>query len=332
MAKTDKSISFIFPHNDIKFSYWADALKKQNVTSAVKSFYRLSFFSFLLSLDPCGKVVIYRYLNCKTKAEALIKLIFDLLITLICSFRGIRIAWILHNIDSETHDCAPKITGWRRGLVEKASHAIFVTDALLIDHAKKFLPQSKHKIDYISFGPYDKTGRYHENKKEISNIIGWVREKKANGHYIGVSVTSPAAKNNQHLTIQWLLDNTDVAIVAVGDIGNLDENERLFYIKENFQVSKLFWDEFDFVIKGTSDLSVLLSCYMTANLGLPIVTYENNFFADFVAHYGLGICVGEKSNNTFVVPKVDRDKYASFLKDKNWDKAATRMIDAIEAC
>ena len=321
---------YIFPKSDFKYQMWSAALKKYKVKTSSRNYYRFSFIWFLFFKSTSKDVVFFRYLNSQRKIEIVLKLLFEILITQICRLRAIRVAWIVHNVDAESHDAWLVVTKCRRRLIARSALKIFVTDKLLITHAKFHLPSVCEKLDYICFGPYEETGRYGESSEHIiPNAEDWLAAQKRAGRVIGASVTSPAVKNNQAQIIETLLADEQVAIFAMGDIGNLAPNERLFYCKKNTQVGDNFWSNFDFTVKGSQDKSVLISGYLSARLNIPMVTKADTFFSYFIEYYNLGVNVPKVTEGIFKLNLTASIEGKAFLGTNNWDVAAKRMYDAL---
>ena len=118
-----------------------------------------------------------------------------------------------------------------------------------------------------------------------------------------------------------------VALVCIGDIGFL-RGQTAVYSTENMDVPTSFLYNFDFLIKGSNDLSVLMTGYAAASAHLPVVTTNTGFFSHFVTGYNLGF-VFSCSGDSFHESLRRNFDFDDFLLRHNWEVAAQRLISAL---
>ncbi len=324
----------LFQKNDSKFRALQLALSKLGVSSSAVSGSPIKAPIILIKLIFKRKkpnVYVFRYLNdYSSLLKSFMRLVGEISLVLICKLFKIRIWWLCHNIDNETHSYYKKLTSFRRYLIKKNSELIFTTHHLLIPHAEIIL--RKKNIHHITLGYLNET--VYDNLLEDNiiekKLISWIEERTGiNARFIFV-VGSVADKVLHFKYINSLVDllnqndnnNTWYAIV-VGE--KVQQHNMIFNIPSKYLLSKNIIKKYiDFYYRVISDLSISYTLFEASILEKPILTEKIGFLPNIIEYYKLGFIIDRNNIQPFL-DEINSDKkmdYNSFLKNNNWEISA----------
>jgi len=358
LKSEDDQKLIIFPNNDFKYRAWARELNRLGYeTTANNRSYPFIVFEVIKQILKGKKIkaFVFRYLNDR---RSIIKTIFntiaDITVIFLCKIMQTKIIWIAHNVDKESLTYYKNISSFRRRLCKHFANKIMVTDPLLINYAiDAGFPEEK--IDWISFGKPSKKKMDKKNQLLMQQILEFKKKLKKqsgkNNIIMGLCVSSVLPKFYHFLYAQDLVrnilsDDFCVGLILIGKVpddkmfegikNQLKENERIFYIEENFPVNEEeLASEFDFFYRSVNDLSVSYSVYTAAKLGKPILTNNIGFLPKMVEIYGLGAIIPPPENraNNWIsgfIKSWKCDAAEQFLAKRSWEMGAKRLVAAIK--
>jgi len=314
------------------------------------------FFPRLLQLLPglVGRrrvdVFVFRYLNdSRCALKSLLLVVREALTIFICRLSGVRVIWLLHNIDRETVCYYPRLTRLRRTLVHVASERILVTDPNLVEVAARHGIRAG-KLDWICFGapfrePPDTVNQ--TLKQHIAAFRSALHNAGAKQVLLGLCVSAPAVKKTHFLDAVTVVGRTGrspgatVALVMIGTFPQDPEFDRarqeilaspyIMLIEEAIAVNEYYIaDEIDFFYRSMNDQSVAYTSYVASALEKPLFTQARGALAMMVERERLGFVIPRDESDVpgFIAgsmqrwqPRGGRD----FLATRNWETGADRL-------
>lgn len=347
---------FVFQKGDGKFRNWAKALEDHNIEAVAVSGSPILSPLFVAAQLFRGKRVstyVFRYLNdYRSLTKTLLRFGAEVLTVAIARIAGGRVLWILHNVNSESVCFHPRLGRMRRWIVGASSHAVLVTDPIILERARSVLPGHK-RITWTCFGEPD-VQPANEDTQRVEAAMRELRIRLKNCHpdkrvYIGICVSAPSAKCSHLLRACSFVDRYSfgsvvVGIVVVCDIRQLadeqfrraaeqmQEHDHIVLIDEHLVVrERHLVGEIDFFYRAINDISVSYTIYVAAAVQKPILSEAGSFMADFVALYRLGgvaeawSLTGENWLES-TLTAWDPAAAAKFLEERSWDIAARQLV------
>lgn len=350
-----KNIKVFSMRNDDKSNFLDIYSNKYGVEILGSYFKRdgLFFVFFIIELLRFNKpkAVIFRYLNDHYSILRTVFLAVNIVLTtIICRFFAIKIIWVLHNVDRETHENYPKITKFLRVLLGNMSAKIFVTDPLLLSFASNKYPMWRDKFDFITFGIRDDKFNL-KTDDELLTVLKELAQYREAGGYILFCPTAGGDKYNHLTKTPDLMEKARklglcYKVVIVGNIkAYLEKNKKLAkeLIKDNDVIvidryMKYDADEvsgyIDFYWRSLSDQSVSFTLYEAASVEKPIITLEGGFMSSAVKHYKMGVVLSRDLNNLMdqhvFLLNWEKENASNFLASHSWDIAARKLCNVIK--
>lgn len=275
---------------------------------------------------------------------------------LVARMAGIKLLWLLHNVDRETIQPYGVLTQSLRRLLGSLSSVILVTDPLLVDTARKHLPGSVHsKIDYITYGQrrasldrllYDVQD---DETDLLTELIARIRQQEPHA-LIGFCPTS-AGEKFTHLTHSATLARVGdtigvkIHIIVVGPIDQYLRMNRALALELSSCANihlisrRLNYDPsrvgpcLDFYWRSLSDQSVSYTLYEAASVRVPVLTMDCGFMATAVPFYRLGACLQlDFSNASQALTEIrywDPCGADEFLRTHSWSIAASKLAESV---
>jgi hypothetical protein len=344
---------------DVKSKLWSEAANRMGIGSldSVKGSPMKLLPKYLISLLKANRydAICFRYLNdypsfLRTTVRALVELVT----ILVARSFGTKIIWICHNVDKDSETYYPLINRLRRKWLVYFAKNVFVTDKLLIKHARRFLSIDEKKIKSTCFGEICCSGFSSETEACISQISNWVAEKrvKMDEIKIGLWIGSSKDKVIEGLNdISMLMcglferegEQDNIAIVIVGEGWKLFKRYNydlavvmeslgsVFIVDEQLNLPTSLWSKyFDFVVKSLDDYSVSFTHYNAISNRLPIVTFNKGFGSEFVHGYNVGVLLDsydiQSEELKFRIANGSFN-FESFLRLNSWDSGASSLFD-----
>ncbi len=339
---------FIIQKDDIKSKEWKDAAKKLGITILPQAGSPVRAPALLLKAmlrfsKPSGYIV--RYLNdYPSLSKTLLRVVSELSLVVLCVVFRVRIFWICHNVDQETASNYPSLSAFRRWMFSSLAEKMFVTDRLLVHHAKCQFPNHSHKIEEISFGECRSSGVVDDYKemRAISFIERKVKEARSEGGKAIVLFCAGAPDNGKYLHFDYMEQLLEegktegyriIAIVA-GDFRQslrgrvlskkFSKNRDICIFDSFTQFSSQFIDRYvDFYWRGYDDWSVPFSVYEAATFGKPTLALNSGFLPEMVTSYGIGKVVAPSFDDLGIaldglLSEESKTTYEDFLLDHQW--------------
>lgn len=343
--------------NDFKTMQIGKELKKRGIklipigSSPIKL--PLYIIMYLLKYGR-PSAVIYRYLNdYPSFVKTIIRTLSEIVGVIITFALNIKMVWICHNVDRESHMYYPVLTSFRRWIFKYFSKKILVTDPLLVKYAKRHFPKQKSKIDNITFGTYlgvNKSSSAQKVVETIKEFVHFHNGEKTNDLY-GFVAGNINWKTSQFAKVPEMIDEAEkrgynLKFIVIGPIGSfLTKNDKKLYLKLKEDSRILFLDGYheldldqisiyvDFYWRVYLDLSTPATIYESAYYKKPIVTQKKGFLGEAVSTYSLGYVVNSNYTNLpsilNEIPKWNPIGAETFLKTHNWEKAAIKIYEII---
>lgn len=289
---------------------------------------------------------VFRYLSdYPGLAKTLARTFSEVVTAFVAYCSGIRILWIMHNLDRESAQNWPAISRLRRGIVGKLAHACFVTDPLMVEQARALYPDYQWRS--LSFGVEADRGRRdptmevvvaaaHKLRDDLARRLG-----KNKTIYIGLCFTSMSEKCVHLFRYRELLalgGSSDflLGLVFVGDFSGAGEKWRRIAEEISGYEGAMVIDEscsfdeanisphFDFFYRSLIDISMPYSVYRAAACGLPIITHPVGFCGEIVKEYGVGYVVSgdDDTGAGEFLKNWNKEAWSDFLSRRSWEKAA----------
>lgn len=358
--KANKTKRILFHGDDFKSRIWGEELKKRFNYEVVERESQ-SLFSHLKIIllgffnNRRIHVFLFRYLNdCASLYESSLHLIRDILIVALCKILQVKIFWILHNIDRETQQYHPILTGIKRKIIYLASKKVFVTDPNLVEVATEYGIE-KEKIDWICFGKPPREAPDQKNIDLKKKIIAF--KKQLQNHvnstvYLGLCVSRPARKKLHYLKapaivgMSKIINQGCVGLIMIGKFPegrNFDRAKRkaekspyILLIEDSFPVNEpLISNEIDFFYRSLNDQSVAYTLYVATDVKKPVITHREGALPILIEKEQLGFTIDE--NEEDVPDSIIRSIHSwkkegaeKFLKIRSWKVAAERLNKAVE--
>lgn len=300
--------------------------------------------------------IIFRYFNSYSSlTRDCIRVASELIIATVAKAFGVEVLWICHNVDTETVVKNRALTKFQRYAIAGLADRIFVTDPLLVYHAKKFLgTRNARKLDWITFGrPFkDKaTPAAFRNKiKDFHARVTGRSNARGRRSFVGLLAGDSGRKMLHHTYAERLLDSAhlagyDVYLIIVGPIFNratteqcdifarLRERDDVLIFPEYVAINEQdISDLFDFFWRGYDDYSVAYSIYVAASLGKPVLAVRRGFVGQAVDQYQLGSTVAPDMHDLKSAIKSlevwDQTNAADFLRTHSWKIGADRLMQS----
>lgn len=280
-------------------------------------------------------IVVFRYLNDrKSLFRTLMNAITEFVIITICKLLGIRVHWIMHNVDKESVVFFKRLNNFRRRIMLRFANKIFVMDSLLVKHAVA-AGAKQSKLDWLSFGLLP-TSHYSGSKVDLRPVVREFKSKLGQGGKevkFGICVSSSMTKFHHFLLVNRFIsranDHADDFVTGLLLVGQfpkgsafdqarlqVEQNPYILHVDQNFIVNFDEIDsEIDFFYRAVNDLSVSYSVFDAAKSGKPLFTHNCGFLPELVGEYHLG----------FLIPD-DEEDLSTWLKDRlaTWDSSPGR--------
>ncbi|MFP3323546.1 hypothetical protein R0K05_10570 [Planococcus sp. SIMBA_160] len=343
---------------DIKSSKIAEKLINHNIlVIQLPNNPLLNLFKILYCIATLGKpeAIIYRYLNDFDNIfKNIIKILVEKLEYWVATLLKIKIFWICHNLDRETHIYNPKINKIRRITRIKYSNKIFVTDPELVNFAPDFLNVDNKKIDSITFGEMENSEKNNSESTEHieinKKVIEYVkREQKENKEKVYFTICA-GRSNHKTLHYERLHDlinegerkNIIIRAIVIGPVKDyykeinqevynfIESDDRVLYIDgfHNFDENE-FAHLIDFYWRVYKDFSIPGTLYKAVFLKKPIITMNFGILNNIILNNKIGFVIeNDFSNIEKVFRKVNRipdENFELFSLSHNWNVAAEKL-------
>lgn len=348
----------LFSIEDFKTQFWGRELSKYNCEIVHNGKKIYSPIIIIISGFFQGRKIhgfVFRYLNDNESLyESTLFFLRDFLTIFVCKILGVKIIWLMHNIDEETHHNHPILSRIRRKMVGLASNKIFVTDPNLVEVAERYGIKKK-KLDWTCFGEI-KRGELNQKNVELKEKIVCFKEllmRLGNSNIIiGLCVSEPAKKKNHYLRADSIIgkcEEDDDYCVGLVMIGNYPEGREfesakermtttpyILLIEESFSVNEEFISEqIDFFYRGLTDQSVAYTLYVAAGLGKPMIVQNTGALPLIVDRENLGYVIDDKETGTpdkivSYIQSWNPDYTQPFLKERSWEIGAKKLLQAIQ--
>lgn len=347
----------IVQKNDNKSFKWAKAAKESGIELLPQPGSPIKAPLFLLQTAlrrgvPAGYVV--RYLNdYGSLAKTLLRLFSEMILVALCTVLRIKLFWICHNVDKESSAYYSCISNFRRWMFATVSKRIFVTDPLLVPHAKEYFPAHAHKIEGICFGGIRPDCRADQDRR--NQAIAFIDKKKQEAAaedkkpLVLFCAGSPSNKKYLHFDYMEALlaagQKSGYRIIAIvaGEFVASERGRRLLQrfrshpdvcVYETFtRFSPDFIHKYvDFYWRGYDDWSVPFTVYEAATLGKPILALDSGFLPELVRVCKLGcvISVSDLEVGSFpgFLSSVSSGSFEEFLANREWGVLSRKLQGA----
>jgi glycosyltransferase involved in cell wall biosynthesis len=309
--------------------------------------------------------VLFRYLNDIPDLRAtLVKAALEVGLVMLSFLSRSRVYWICHNIDRETDVHHPRITAFRRWVVGTAANTIFVTDPLLLPHARRLLPKSwSRKLSWICFGSYESWGKLEpwgdatepEVRARVEAFVARIRQKAdavGKSALIGLCLGRPGRKYLHYDYAARLLQSASLtrfhlALIVAVDMKKASEPEQRRRIKAlRNEANVLLFERpvgfheaemahvYDFVWRSCADWSTPVTAYGAASAGKPLLSIHAGFLPELVREYELGAVVAEDMSDIDAalnaIADWEPDGSHRFLAERGWKTAAARLTSRLD--
>ena len=351
--------------DDIKSKNWGSSCAEIGVNLvAVPGSSAWMPIQLLISCFRLGRpsAVVYRYLNDYPSffRSFFLKLVSELITVTICFLLKIRIIWFCHNVDAETTQNFPILTGFRRAMFAKFSANIFVMDSLLLRKAYEVFPMYKNKINYLCFGiDTSVEKKISVNKTFEERALMFIENAHANSDHnklkIGFCPGTANAKSNKCIHFDLVKDlilegekaGIDIRMIVVGPISEylkcnapsvlefINNDSRVLFVDDYIHYDNQIISKYiNFYWRAYSDWSVGYTMYESCLVEKPILTFNAGFLGLAIPEYNLGAAISSDfSNIKKAFFKIDNWSYEfakNFLEEHTWDIAANRLVCAIK--
>lgn len=349
----------IIQKDDDKSLRWAHAAKGTGLELLPQTGTPINAPLFLLKTTfrrgvPAGYVV--RYLNdYPLLAKTLLRLVAEIALVLLCGLLRVSLFWICHNVDKESSAHHPRISRLRRQMFANRAQRVFVTDPLLVPHAKRHFPAHAQKITAITFGRVDPSGEFDHEEEQIA--VDFLTEKLAEAKAVGLSPVvllctgAPAEKSLHFDYLEALLIAAQqcgyraICIVA-GEfsesargralVGRYRTNCNIYIFPHFTRFTPEFIAQYvDFYWRGYDDWSVPFTIYEAATFRKPVLALEAGFLPELVKTYGLGITTTpsfERIRSAFQDMRAlaSTNPFDDFLDDHDWSTLSRKLNEVLD--
>lgn len=278
----------------------------------------------------------------------------DFLIIIVCKILGVRILWLMHNIDEETHHNFPLLSRLRRKLVYNASEKVLVTDPHLVEiaHQHGF---KKNKLDWICFGAPAMNGPDQRNEELKKEIQAFRKSLYNNGNskvYLGLCVSDSLKKKAHYLYADLIVGKSEEhydSVVGLVIIGKYPEGREfelarvkamaspyILVIDESFPVNEPFIaDQIDFFYRSLTDQSIAYTVYVAASIEKPMITHNTGALPLIVDREQLGYIIQDNEGDipgTIVqaITSWHSGTAKQFLANRSWNIGAKKLMNAVK--
>ncbi|MGM0858918.1 MAG: hypothetical protein ACQEW0_17890 [Pseudomonadota bacterium] len=354
---TEKKI--IIQKDDLKSFKWAELAKVSGIKFLPQPGSPIKAPFFLIKEAACRGVpsgYVVRYLNdYPALLKTLLRLISEIFLVALCTLFNIKVFWICHNVDKESSTHYPRISKLRRWMFSLIAKRIFVTDPLLIPHAKKYFPVHAHKIDSISFGRLDLSyeADYYKEKAAIEFLEKKQIEAKSEGMEPLVLFCAGSPGNNKYLHFDHMENliaagrraGYQIIAVVAGDflksirgsilLEGYKKNPAIFAFESFTQFSPAFICQYvDFYWRGYDDYSVPFTIYESSTLKKPVLSLQSGFLPEMIEAYHLGEVITYPFDDIGIVldklkKSVSGYLYDSFLNEHEWLSLSLKLKETL---
>lgn len=304
-------------------------------------------------LNSSEVTVVQRYLNdYPSLLLSLLLTLTDLFFVLYLKARNIKLYWICHNIDKESHSNFPRLLAFRRWLVTQYASKILVLDPLFVKYARLLFQNYKGEIASVSFGLYDSSIEMHktEELKSIKNPSGptfyeqvtWsdlievLDQFRENEYVVGYCAGSVLGKKKYLHNIPKLIavakeQNIKLKLLVISDL-KASENQELHdfmvELEDVLFINKLMSldlfeiaNHIDFYWTGYDDLSMPYSVYSAASTNVPIVSMNIGIIPMVLKEYNIGVVLSyDFSNLNTCISQIRNNSFSfrQFLETHTW--------------
>lgn len=291
------------------------------------------------------KFMIFRYLNdYSSLMKTLLRFFSEF--SSIAFFKLIRcnVFWICHNVDKETIEYHPRITGWRKKMLLNAVDVVFVTSELLVPYAYKFL-KCNQRVLPISFGETKNTKILDKGDREREASVISKVNSLSNNSLTCIITGQPVAKTLHFEYVERLIYEFDkiginLFVVIAGDFSQSNrilvdkfiENKNIIFFDEYTQFSDEFIkNNIDFYFRVYDDYSVPYSIFEASSLLKPILTMNRGILGEIVKNNNIGSVVDDEFIELEMATKqmlmIKNDQYEGFLIENNWGSLYLKIKD-----
>lgn len=354
----------LFPRPDTKFQLWAEALDSVSDTHTALPAWRpwFSFWHFIRYRIQGRRIdaFVIRYLNDPGSLPvATCRLAGEFLTLNTARALGIRIFWILHNIDRETCHQRPWIVHLRRRLARTHASAVFVTEECLIKHARshhrirapiKVMPLGVPDDSMLTSAADARGWRHFRTRAEA-----WMSIDAQNGsRSLCLLVTgTPEDKYTHFWRLRELLDQAarqDIPLKAIiiapldkaygkqlrAELASHEAAGRVLFSEKYVEID---WSwaarNCTALLRGYSDLSMSHAIYHAVAVGMPVLAIPGGVVHEVVMQEGIGAVLAEDfSNLGAVLPtlrQLDLEIMEAFLSRRTGVKAAETLLEALNS-
>ena len=343
---------FLFAHEDFKSAGWSDELRQLGAEGmSLGDGYGRRLRCLLPGFwrRRCADVYVFRYLNDWPSLPRSIALLGrDAFTLFVCWVTGVRVLWIMHNVDRETRAWHPGISRLRRAMVARFARRVLVADPWLQEAAlARGIP--RERLGWICFGAPQWPGVDARNEALARQIRDFRTRltQRARRVVLGLAVSDDARKKTHYLnapdTVGALEDGTVVAMLLIGRYPQGEEferartraheNEYLQVLDETIAVNERFLAPlFDFFYRSMNDLSVPFTAYVASSLEKPLITRAQGALGRIVEREQLGGVLREQDpvppQIVAIVDQFRADGCQRFLDRRSWKRGAQVLVDA----
>lgn len=352
-------VTVVVQKYDEKSVRWRDALPNSEGASLILCKGSPIAMPYHLLAAVCkyrgSKAVCFRYLNdYNSLVKSLARVLSESLSLVICFLLNVRVLWICHNVDQETVAYYPRISEFRRRLFKLMSSKIYVTDELLIPHARRLLGVPDAKLDYVTFGETIETGQKQLEKAGpvVEELSKWYEALKIEdpevqvGLWIGTYADKKLSGLRRMYEMAASSNSTKIGFVIVGNVmeqlsrsdkvayEGIIRNSRIYVINRNVPLPNTVWPRFcDFVWKPMDDYSIGFTVYKALSVGLPTLVENGTFASEFLNYYRIGYGTSAGDHEVARINKFLRDwaaqgkiEKAKFFESHTW-QSFSKLVD-----
>ncbi len=330
---------------DIKSINWSRYLPNYKVKCVPVGKDRIFLLFSILWYSITGHkphAVIFRYLNdYQSLIKTLARVVAEIIIFLVCSFFGIKLIWICHNIDIATTKHHAFLANFRKRLLLNCASKILFTHKDLVKKGQETMGVDAERSGWTCFGEIStntlSSSRYSSKINHFSE-----RVKKSGKEFVGIWPGNLENKNinSLKLSINIAKNVSKVGMLIVGnlrylskeDLDELGNIEDLLVIDDfvNINCNGLL-REVDFFVKGTNDLSIPFTLFHSMSAHKPIIVPSRSYVSKIVHKYEIGTSLdSENPNSAKLLKKVrdwDKERANKFLALYNWDVGASNIAN-----
>ena len=323
---------YFFPKLDFKLKGWISALNTEDFEIFLRKEGILFYLTAIRAIISLKSIFIFRYLNVQNNLILeILKATFFLPLFLLGYFRIIKINWIMHNVDKETHERWPFIVKYYRKSLFIITNKVYVTSPQYISA----IPTNSFKrspiTEVIAFGD-----NYEITRDTDLQLVEKIKDfklelsKKSENIKVGLCVAFSSKNKRTELSISHLIKKYKgkIAFVVFSDLFDLSSEEFILQIKKRqfFREEDLL-DSIDFTFKEMDDISIPYSMYSAAYAGLPMFTSTKSPFHLELDYWGIGSSLDGVSDLLRLLEEDRSNNYRRFRLSMNWLNGAKVLFD-----